>query len=337
MLDQTVTNVVGTPNEAVTHYGVMRKRAQPFPSGRDKWETLSYPDDRGVHVKLWPLEELSPEIIRDRWGAGDYMVRWVTLDPSNPVPEHRHVEQGKGVAFALDDAPEPETPAAAPASTMPTDPLLFAMQFAEMQEKKALRMLEAFRSMGGAGGGGHTPAAPSDEVAQMRAELAEMRAEARAAEERRKLEDAHREALAAKDREIERLRREAEDGDRDRGGIALEPGTPLLEQLAPIALNFAAANPEKAATIVAAVGPLVADFLGLKPRPSSPPPAPALAVAPRGPFPAVAPTMRPVMRPVPPGAPAPVVAPAAPPPTSEAWGPIGGGAPSAEPSAAAGE
>lgn len=330
MLSQAVTNVVGTPNDAVTHWGVGRKRKGHYTSGRDKWETLSYADERGVHQKLWPLDELSPEVVRERWGAGEYVIQWATLDPANPVPEHRHVAQGRGTPFVLDEVreePEPAQPGLLPAAG--TDPLLFAIQFAEMQDKKALRMLEAFRSMGGgASHGAPASAGPSEDVAALRAEIAAMRAETAAAEERRRLEDAHRVALAERDREIERLRREAEDAGRERSaGPLVDPETPLLEQLGPVVFNLAAANPEKAAAIVAAVGPIVADFLGLGKRPSAPAPAaaPALPARPM-PAPAPVPTMRPVMRPVPPPAPVQPV-----PATSEAWGPIGGAPSSAAP------
>lgn len=278
MLDPRVANVVGTPHASVTHWGIYRKRETPYASGRDKWLTLDHPDESGVLQKLWPLAELSPATVRERWGPGTFQVYWVRLDPENPQPEHRRTDQGKGVVFGIKEMPKEEAddddddePRGA------TDPLAFAMRYADEQAKRTMSQFEAFARLAGINSGGSgADSAALAAIAELRAELAEQRARAEAAEERRKIEDAHRRDLEAKEQEIARLRRELEDDRRDRDDDAAPrfvPGVPIMEQILPAAANLAMSKPEAFAALVAAAGPLLRSFVGGG-APSAPPPAP---------------------------------------------------------------
>jgi hypothetical protein len=325
MLDPNLTAVVGTPNDHVTHWGITRKYTDG--RGREKWEHLEAPDASGVYLKRWPLESLNLAMVQKTWGAGEYRVHWMTLDPENPEPSQRTMSQGNGSPFRV-ESPAPEEPApslaASPAPAAPlstpagSDPLSFALHFAEMQDRRLMQTLTSLRAaapgLAHAGGAAGDPA-----VADLRAELAGMRARMEADAERRKLEDEYRAKLAEKEREIERLRarRDRED---DEGPF--EPGAPILEQLAPLVLNWAAKNVDAAAKLLPLIMGTAAGEAPSSPAPALPAPArPAAAPA----RPVVTPIVRPVVAPAPAPAPEPEPDPVS--PSSEAWTPIGAAAP----------
>lgn len=293
MVDAETLNVTGTPNERVTHWSAQRRV-------RGRWELLDYPDAGGVRQKLWPLEDLSVEIFRERWGHGEFRCNWVTLDPENPQTEHRRQMQGNGPAFALD----PEQPtndardlASVVASGAPIDPLAFAMRLVETTDRRAQDQIERLARLAGLGGGSAAgsagPPAGDDATGLLRAELAELRAEMRATEERRRLEDEHRRQLAEKEAEIARLRRELDDDRRDEAPPRFDPEIPIGQQLLAAAANLAMTNPAGLGALISVAEPLLKNFLpGGGGAPSSPPPAMpaprpvpvAVAVAPRAPI-----------------------------------------------------
>ena len=289
MLNPSVANVVGTPNESVTHWGLYRKRETPYASGRDKWIALTHADDAGVLQKLWPLEELSPALVRERWGAGTFQCYWVTLDPENPQQEHRRIDQGKGVVFGIQELPKQEEPDDDEPRGA-TDPLTFAMRYADEQQKRTMSQFEVFARLaglnGGGGGGGAsgTESAALAAIAELRAELAEQRAKSEAAEERRRIEDAHRRDLEAKEQEIARLRRELEDDRRDADAPPrFDPEVPIGQQLLAAAANLAMTNPAGLGALISVAQPLLKGFL--PGGGSSPPPAPSPAMAAPRPIP----------------------------------------------------
>lgn len=279
MLDEATRNVVGTPNEVVTHWSAQRRL-------RGKWEMLDYPDANGVRQKVWPLADLTVDLFRERWGHGEFRVRWERLDPENPQPEHRRAQQGNGPAFALD--PEPvgsdAREFAAAASGGPVDPLAFAMRLVEATDRRSQEQVERLARLAGLGGG-RLEGGADDGASSLRAELAELRAEMRAAEDRRRVEDEHRRVLAGKDREIDRLRREVEDSGADEPPRpTFKAGVPFVDQLVAAAANLAVQRPEAVAALVAAAAPLVGRMMGGPSAPSAPPPpslpAPAASAAP---------------------------------------------------------
>lgn len=277
MLDEATRNVVGTPNEQVTHWSAQRRL-------RGKWEMLDFPDANGVRQRVWPLADLTVDLFRERWGHGEFRVRWERLDPENPQPEHRRQQQGNGPAFALD--PEPvgsdAREFAAAANGGPVDPLAFAMRLVEATDRRSQEQVERLARL--AGLGGHAVGGPVDDAtATLRAELAEMRAEMRAAEDRRRVEDEHRRTVDEKDREIERLKRELEDAEDDGKPQppTFKPGVPFVDQLVAAAANLAVQRPEAVAALATAVAPLLGRVLGGASAPPPPPsPPPALAPAP---------------------------------------------------------
>ena len=317
MLDEATRNVVGVPNESVTHWGAQRRV-------RGKWETLDYPDANGVRQRMWPIADLTVDLFRERWGHGEFRVRWERLDPENPQPEHRRQNQGNGPAFALDPEPAGSDARefAAAAAGGPVDPLAFAMRLVEATDRRSQEQVERLARLAGLGGGRSLEGggAGDDAAATLRAELAEIRAEMRAAEERRRIEDEHRRTLAERDREIERLQRElkdAEESDRP-SPPTFKPGVPFVDQLVAAAANLAVQRPEAVAALVSAAAPLIGRMMGASAPPPAAPaaPLPPAAAAPPAPVP-----VRLVPRPAPV-----VVAPAvpvAPAPPSEALTPPG--------------
>lgn len=324
MLDHDSASVFGVPNEIVTHWGMHRK-------DRDKWVRLSYGDAAGVARKVWPLDELTVEEVKRRWGAGEYRTHWEAHDPTNERPEARRIAQGNGQTFLIEDVPEPVAPSAPqviqppPGDNSISQSLGFAMQLIQMTDQRSAAQLQALAQMAGMQNG--APSAPSgvsNELAEMKATLAAMRAQMEADAKQREIEERHRAALAEKDREIERLRREQET--QGGGGLEFEPGTPFLEQIGYAILNAATKKPEMLAALVNVAAPLLTG--GAKPATMPPPPPPM-------PAPVAARPVPPVVRPMPRAVPTPQVVDVVevPAPTKgEAWSPIGGTVP--EPAAA---
>jgi hypothetical protein len=110
MIDDALLEVVGVPNADVSAWGIQR-----FEGGKPV--RLSSPNDVGAHVREWPLDELSLDTIRGRWGAGEYRVLWIVRDPTNEDPRKRSRSGGNGKTFALDDVPPVRV--AAPAAALP--------------------------------------------------------------------------------------------------------------------------------------------------------------------------------------------------------------------------
>lgn len=315
MLDHEQASVFGVPNDIVTHWGIHRK-------DRDKWIRLSYGDAAGVARKVWPLEELTVEEVKRRWGAGEYRTYWEAHDPTNERPEARRIAQGNGQTFLIEDVPEP-TPVPAPQVIQPppgdnsiAQSLGFAMQLIQMTDQRSAAQLQALAQMSGMQQGPAAPQGVSNELAEMKATLAALQAQLAAEAKQREIEERHRAQLAERDREIERLRREAETS--GGGGLEFEPGTPFLEQIGYAILNAATKKPEMLAALVNVAAPLLTG--GAKPATVPPPPMPAAAPPVRA--------VPPVVRPMPRAAPVPVVVEAQPAPTAgQSWTPIGEVAP----------
>lgn len=283
----------GTPGDDVTHWSASRVTGyERTPAGRKKakYERLTAPRHDGVHQNTWPIDELTLETFRQRWGHGTFRCHWQIQDPENPEPAHRVRSGGNGDHFTLEppaaEPAPPPPPPAPPAFLATNDPMASALSFARdlmtLSDARTNAMLQAVGGRSSSGGDGS---------AEVMARIAGLEARIQADAERRTLEDAHRAALAAKDAEIAELKRAKEDAERDaeREPTSLfEPGTPLLEQLPTLIANgvaaFATKNPEMAANLAASVYEKVSN------RGKDAPPSPT--VAPQS-LPAPSPVARP--------------------------------------------
>lgn len=285
-----VDETFGTPGEDVTHWSASRVIA--YERGvrgqrKPKYERLTTADARGVHVQTWPIEQLTLETFRERWGSGTFRCHWQIQDPENPEPSHRVRSGGNGDHFTLDELEQPEPapvvpagPVAPPAFLNASDPMGSAFNFAQnlmqLSDQRTQMMLQAI---------GQRSGGASDGNAELLARMAGLEARIQADAERRTLEDAHRAALAAKDAEIAELKRAKEDAEReaerDTGGPLFEAGTPLLEQIPTLIANgigaFASRNPEMVANIAATAFEKVTQRAAAA-NPSPPPPQPASAL-----------------------------------------------------------
>jgi hypothetical protein len=115
-------SVFGVPNASVNAWGIGRR-------DRGRWVRMETQDESGVGRKEWPLDTLTPELVRETWGPGEYRCYWFAHDPENTDPGKRWKAEGTGMMFSVRDmAPSPEQP---PASyTAPPDPLAALPGFA---------------------------------------------------------------------------------------------------------------------------------------------------------------------------------------------------------------
>ena len=273
MTETLVDPRIGAPASDVTHWGIVRlsDMSRRVPSGRRKptEDRLSHPCEDGVRIATWPIEDCTLDVIRERWSHGTFRVLFYCWDEVSPADDRKPVPRGKGHVITIDEPeedPEDEAPpVAAPALPVGGDAaamLSFAQAMMTMSDTRTSQMLDAMLRTRG-------PAETAPGTADLRAELAGMRATIEANEQRRTIEEAHRAALAAKDAEILELRRQAERAEESDSGPTFEPGTPFLEQLPTVLANAFAAialkSPETAVQLLGAAKGLL--------TPSSPPPA----------------------------------------------------------------
>lgn len=105
-LPPSVTRLVGVPGPTVTMWGITKKKRV---DGR--YERMTYGDGNGGRVRTWPLAELSAEVIRERWGAGEYRVCWFEGQST----------KGCGLEFGIEEEEAPPPPRAAAAPPMPAE------------------------------------------------------------------------------------------------------------------------------------------------------------------------------------------------------------------------
>lgn len=287
-----IDDAIGAPGEDVSHWRISRVKGFKLNSlGRRKpdYETQTHPREDGVRINEWPLEELTLETVKSRWGHGTFRVQFFIVDLSNPEALHRHRSGGFGNTFTIDEASvvgKPQATIAAPAqpapavavpsvaSNVPPDiASIFSvfqglMHMSDSRSTEQVRSIQALAGSPSSGGG-----------AEIMAKFAALEAKMEADEKRRVIEDAHRAELAKKDAEIAELKRAAEraeeDADRDRDGPAFEAGTPILEQLPLLLINglmgLAKTHPDIAMSLV--------EKVMAKTNPTAALPAPAAAPA----------------------------------------------------------
>lgn len=295
MLDERLCKVVGNPHDKVTHWGISRVRG-------GKAERLDHPASdgdalAGVRVREWPIEQLSLDEVRARWGSGSYKIHW--LCPHAEDAQQR--SGGHGPLFTLD--PEvathvaaavtaaPPMPVATPANNGVTaDSLLSVVTtMMELSDRRAASTIEAITRLAAPQGAPAPNSAMLDEMSKLRAELAATNARVEADRERRALEERFREdkermqreareATEKLQRELDEAKRRADDAERDADRPAtIEPGQPIMSQLGYGAANALMQKPELAGALIEKAGPLLSALFGgggaVPAPPASGPPA----------------------------------------------------------------
>ncbi len=146
-LDAESGRVIGFPNERVNAWGIAR-----FVDG--KWVRQTFADESGAHVRDWPLEELSLEEVRARWGAGEFRVMWFVHDPANEDASKHFRALGHGKPFRLEEEPptrvQARAAAAAPGASLFGPEFERAMALVQMGDERASRQLTATMTMAAA-------------------------------------------------------------------------------------------------------------------------------------------------------------------------------------------
>lgn len=164
-MDDTLAKAVGVPNEATTHWGLMRSS----PDGHT-WQRCEAQVD-GLMLREFPLSELSLDAIKRNWGPGKYRVQWFSVDPQNPDARRRRKPQGAGTIFqigapAAEELPHVAAVAAPPPAPPPPpaeDPVARSLAFAErmmvMSDQRSAQQVQSIAMLAGATHGGAAPVA----------------------------------------------------------------------------------------------------------------------------------------------------------------------------------
>lgn len=242
-----------------------------------------------IALKEWPLEQLSEEEVRRRWGPGTYAVHWLK---SGSNGARGHIAYGREVTILPAVAPSPASSPAAPStSAAGLNDALQMMQLLDQAaaERRASITAEANQTINGmaqlaavmqrnAGGGGLDAAT-----------LATILRE-------------NREATVAAVREAVGTEEEEEEGVAAVANVAAPffKGKGALSAV----LNFAQSNPQVAQKAIETGLPLAVGLLQklaevlIPPKPAPPPPAPVVQQLPRA-VPAPSPPAAPPPKPVP--------------------------------------
>jgi hypothetical protein len=285
MLEEMLAEVVGRPGEGVTHWGISRIETV---RGEAKPSRQTHPNEERVRLREWPIEELTLDEIKKRWGAGTFKLHWFCNDPEHPTADQRRTSGGHGPVFTIEPDVVPDVAPMAPPPPVhvaaPSGDFSFALQLMQASDQRAAETMRTVMQMAQAGQGGGASA-------EMTAAVARLEARIEADKREREQEQRHRDELQRRDNEIAELKRAAEraaEREESSAGPSIEPGTPILEQLPVLLINglmgLAAKNPEAA---LAFASPLLERIMPSK-APSAPPPPVSrettyspIAVAPR--------------------------------------------------------
>jgi hypothetical protein len=284
-------NVFGVPNPATNAWGMLKRE-------QGKWRRQSRAGSDGTHVKEWALPMLTPALIQEWWGPGEYQAQWLTHDPDNSDPARRWVSQGNGLRFGLSPPPQPE-PAPVPAGPPPYSQspesalgpgFQQALAFMDVIERRASGQLTGMAQFAQIMLGQQrqqTDPALTELLRNQAAQIArlEARLDAEPYDDEPPANGVATTAATAAVRAAPRFRR----------------GVPMGEQLREAFVGFAVENPDKVVEIVKAI-PAVLSKLGELAKPPAPAPAPrpravAIRVAPE---PQAPPPMPPPPEPAPP-------------------------------------
>lgn len=252
MIDASATAVLGTPGEDVTHWGIARRAG-------GKWVMLDFPDDMGTRLKHWPLSTCSVDVIRERWGSGEFRVVWLVLDPDHPQPEQRQRSGGNGRQFVLDSMPAPvhvAAPAVATRAPSGFEEAAAIMRFADDRTASQLAMVATLaQTFAGANAGRGGLGAAELELILTR-QTAQFQALVSGLDAR------HAETTAALRSEIAASRGAARDDREDRGPAAFEPGDSLWDSVKAALANAALSNPGKVLEAVTAIPKILEGVTG---------------------------------------------------------------------------
>lgn len=93
----------------ITHWAIYRREGET--SMRQSWMS---PGEAMAKTE-WPIAELSPETIRERWGDGVYQIAWFAPDPESGVLRKKNMGPQRVFPRLHAAAPAPAAPSAAPA------------------------------------------------------------------------------------------------------------------------------------------------------------------------------------------------------------------------------
>jgi hypothetical protein len=299
----------GLPGSDVTHWGILRRNEA------GKMRACDYSSENGTCPRQWPLSELSPATISERWGDGEYRLQWFGADPENPDPSKRFVGKGLGKFFRLKTpeptavrAPAPQQPAASALAGSPLAGFAQTFELMALFDQRANMQLQNVMQIA-AGLAGRGSGIDGVQLTQI---LADQRAQTEAMIERiTTANNAQVEALRA---EVASLRSELDGGEDEdeeespavevvkRAAPLFRTGKPIGDTLKTAAMNFVVENPDKVFDLLKPIVPLVAAAVaaGAQPQPQ---PQPQASVAP--PRPRAVPASIPEPTPAPPSAPAP--------------------------------
>ncbi len=230
-----------------------------IPATATRWGIRRRDEDLGwtppgalAERREWPLEELSEQTISDRWGPGEYRLTWWARQGRGG----RHFLGTSAHPVVIRAPVAPERPASAHGSALPPalQDAFSLIGLIEQQSNNKLAAIVQLSQLGTQRNGGGIDA----EVIRMIVESGQKQTEA--------LVGAFTEGLRSLERRIESL---TEDGGGDEpeapratlpGAPApiFKPGEPISESLKATALNWAASNPDQAASLAK----LVLDTVG---------------------------------------------------------------------------
>jgi hypothetical protein len=252
MADTTLDPRFGNPTPDATHWQIHRM-------GGAGDELLSFPDPDGVMSTRWPIADLSMALVRERWGAGKYHVRWYTADGDG------NRTRGKSPTFEIRSADAPEAPAVVPVDDFGRFQAMQRQAQADARSETD-RILSLAMQLGGRAAPATAPAPESEELRSMRAELQEMRTREAARTAADAVRAELRADLEASNRRIAELERESERAEDD--GPSLDLESPIMGQVVSLAVNAALKNPDLVTGLLSTIMQKVAEA-----RPNPAPPA----------------------------------------------------------------
>ena len=219
----------GSPSDDTVFWQIHRVGAADSPP-------LGHPDADGVVCTRFPLADLSMQLIRERWGNGRYFVRWYSAAGTGTTARSKSPE------FELASVATDE-----PVQGPPTDDFARFQAMQREADSRAKAEMDRVLAMAQALAGQHpqtvaaAPRVESDEVRQLREELAVMRQKEAVRSEVDRVLASQREERERFERRIAELERERE---RDDDGPAFDAESPIVGQVVNFAVNAAMKNPD---------------------------------------------------------------------------------------------
>lgn len=258
-------NLFGVPNHAVNAWGMLKRE-------QGKWRRQTRAGGDGTHSREWPISTLTPRLVQEWWGPGEYRAQWLTHDPDNSDPGRRWVSQGNGLTFTLSPPPQTEAPPAPapPAYAQSPESALGpgfaqALAFMDVIDRRAsgqLTGMAQFATIMMGQSRGVDPAL-AEILRNQAAQLARIETQ---------LAESFEEPPSASAAPAAGVATTVAEG-AVRAAPRFRRGVPMGEQLREAFGNYAIENPDKVVEIVKAI-PAVLSKLGELAKPAAPPPPP---------------------------------------------------------------